>query len=446
MLQLFSVRQFRNLCDDVVLSARADQSGNLSEQVGRMSTLRAVAIYGPNDSGKTSLLAALAALQQLVLGEAEPGAFQKDIAAAGRSSSIRFEIEFTKADDDCGDEKDTKVSEDDLQYHYALTINPVANRVISESLIRGRSEGERQQKGRLIGRPVSFKRTGTKVICKGMSTDQRVALSELADNLRHPLLSAAAYRGRIERGAPIGDVCISAYDWFCNEFFVLADGRVCGLDFVEAEQAGALLHCIDADISGICYRKSDKTKASLSHSSLLRAACDELERASSRRGNRKLQSTFIDANGELDLIVCEGSETEILNPVFIRDGVEFKAYEESEGTRRIFALLPIIFCKGDGVFALDGFDRHLHPNLSKWLLKTIIDNTPPGQQTIFTTSELQLMSNDILRDDEVFVIDGAGTGNQCLYRLSDYPMDFDEIRADLYRDGRFGGLPSKQKG
>ncbi|MBU4338733.1 AAA family ATPase [Patescibacteria group bacterium] len=124
----------------------------------------------------------------------------------------------------------------------------------------------------------------------------------------------------------------------------------------------------------------------------------------------------------------------------------FNMGDESVGTQKFFdALGPIIDTIENGkVLLIDEFDNSLHPLLTKFIVDIFEKNNPNNAQLIVTTHDTSLIShkNDFIKDQIWFTEkDKYGSGN--LFSLSEIN---DDIRNDTefskkYLEGRFGALP-----
>lgn len=124
---------------------------------------------------------------------------------------------------------------------------------------------------------------------------------------------------------------------------------------------------------------------------------------------------------------------------------------ESSGTQRLMGLLPMLFdlvgpdgCAGEKVYVVDELDRCLHTMLSTRLISDFIASCGPEtrKQLLFTTHDLLLMDQSLMRRDEMFIAQRGTDGCSELVALSEYKdirYDKDLIRS--YLDGRFGGIP-----
>jgi uncharacterized protein len=126
--------------------------------------------------------------------------------------------------------------------------------------------------------------------------------------------------------------------------------------------------------------------------------------------------------------------------------VPFELSEESAGTQTWFALIgPALLALRSGeVLLVDEIDASLHPRLSTRLLELFQDpeTNPNGAQLIFTTHDTSLLN--FLNRDEVWLTEKGDTGATTLTALAEYGGD--KVRRSLnleraYLQGRFGAVP-----
>ena len=126
--------------------------------------------------------------------------------------------------------------------------------------------------------------------------------------------------------------------------------------------------------------------------------------------------------------------------------VPFDLAEESAGTRTWFQLIgPALDALRSGrIMLFDEIDASLHPKLSARLLELFQDpaTNPLGAQLIFTTHDTSLLN--YLNRDEVWLTEKSGNGATTLTALAEYGGD--KVRRSLnlekaYLQGRFGAVP-----
>jgi hypothetical protein len=128
------------------------------------------------------------------------------------------------------------------------------------------------------------------------------------------------------------------------------------------------------------------------------------------------------------------------------DDVLFDLKEESDGTRRIMDLIPLIsdFVSGNSVFVIDELERSLHPKLVKDFLDFILNQCrTTNSQIIVSSHEVTLLDQELLRKDEIWFARKDRTGATLLHSLGDYnnKIRFDKKLIDDYLLGRFKGVP-----
>lgn len=124
----------------------------------------------------------------------------------------------------------------------------------------------------------------------------------------------------------------------------------------------------------------------------------------------------------------------------------FDLAEESAGTQTWFALIgpTLSALRGGQVLLFDEIDASLHPLLSARLLELFQDpaTNPKGAQLIFTTHDTSLLNH--LNRDEVWLTEKGASGATTLTALAEYGGD--KVRRSLnlekaYLQGRFGAVP-----
>ena len=125
--------------------------------------------------------------------------------------------------------------------------------------------------------------------------------------------------------------------------------------------------------------------------------------------------------------------------------------DESQGTANLFLLAPILMhalSTGETV-VIDEIERSLHPLLVKHVISYFNDpdRNPNHAQLIFNTHNLELMSLDIFRRDQIYFVDKSGkTGASELYSLDEFSVRAEENIKKGYLLGRFGAIPSILEG
>lgn len=130
--------------------------------------------------------------------------------------------------------------------------------------------------------------------------------------------------------------------------------------------------------------------------------------------------------------------------------VTFSLQMESSGTRRLLDLMPMLFDlfggnpASDKVYVVDELDRCFHSMLTSRLVELFLDSTNrvSRRQLLFTTHDLLLMDQRLLRRDEMFIAERDEMGRSELIRMNEFEgLRYDKDLLRSYLDGRFGGVP-----
>lgn len=120
---------------------------------------------------------------------------------------------------------------------------------------------------------------------------------------------------------------------------------------------------------------------------------------------------------------------------------------ESHGTSRLFSMAPMLYAKlrSGGVLLIDELHSGLHPLLLRALVKIFQcpERNPHSAQLIFTTHDISVLDNSLLRRDQIHIVEKNKNGASEIYSLSDYD-DKPRKNAPLvkhYLSGYFGGVP-----
>jgi AAA15 family ATPase/GTPase len=126
------------------------------------------------------------------------------------------------------------------------------------------------------------------------------------------------------------------------------------------------------------------------------------------------------------------------------DYVLFDIKDESDGTRRIMDFIPLIvdYLKGGNVFVVDEIERSLHPNLVRDIFDFILENCNNiNSQLIATSHEATLLTQKLIRKDEVWFTVKTKKGITKLHSLEEYSVRFDKDIMKDYLLGRYKGVP-----
>jgi len=119
--------------------------------------------------------------------------------------------------------------------------------------------------------------------------------------------------------------------------------------------------------------------------------------------------------------------------------------DESLGTQYLLTLLPLIVetLQTGGVLVLDEITTSLHTILAKHLVGLFTSKTVnvKGAQLLFTPHDTHLLNQEILRRDEIWLVEKAQDGSTTINPLSDIKTKNTDNLEKGYLQGRFGGIP-----
>lgn len=408
MLLEFRVRNYRSIRDEQALTLIASSSKELAQThlmpTGLKSAPYAVptaVIYGPNASGKSSLLRALDYMRAVVAESAtsiQPGQtfnvqpFKLD--SVSLQEPTEFEVTFL-------------LSGVRHQYAFAMT----TQRIVSESLQVYRSSKPTQLFSRqhVDGDTYDFE------FSSYLSGPRKLWQESTRPNAL--FLSMAAQLNSEQLG-PV-------FNWIVRNITFLPAGAAVLPDFTTAMLA------------------TENGRASIRE--FLSAADISIAdvQAVTHKG---MQAKFVMGAGGMQ---STQEEREFLMPVFEHStpngSAKFELHDESEGTQRLYGLIaPVLDCLRDGrVLVVDELDSSLHTLLVRRLIAMFQtpELNPNGAQLIFSTHDTSLLDHALFRRDQIWFTDKDADQATRLYPLTDFSPRKKEAWELGYLAGRYGAVP-----
>lgn len=449
MLLQLAVENYLSFRERTVLSMLADAGvshlpGQIQQGPGGRDVLRVAAVYGANGSGKSNLVQALLLIQSLVVVGTRGDAplpivpFKLDPGLSGAPS--HFEIELYTAGN-----------------HYSYGFEATASKVESEWLYEVGEGGaetvlyerENAEGGRAltIGDALSVdprRRQFLEFVAEGTRPNQLFLaeagernVQELA-HLRRELQSFTI----VLPGTPYMQLLarIQGDDAFRDLLGSVLREAGTGIDSLEVRTSPLDLDRLPDEVASMVKL----TTAPPTSSTAAAAAEGTLQSLASSGAELR-----VDAQGRPQIAriyavhrLAEGAQ------------VEFPLLWESDGTRRLLHLAPILHPPSEDkpapFFAVDELERSLHPLLTRMLLQLFFARAAPGScaQLVFTTHDTNLLDHRLLSRDSVWLMEKDPRGGSVLYPLSDLdPSQVDEVERQgrglerAYLQGRFGAIP-----
>ncbi|NLY65623.1 MAG: ATP-binding protein [Alcaligenaceae bacterium] len=416
MLIEFSVTNYRSILQRQTLSMVASTYFNELKSLNTIpapnsntpSLLRSAVLYGPNASGKSTLINALKFVENQVLFSQKESQAGDEIDVApfkltteSRNAESEFEITFI---------------EQGVRYEYGFCCN--RKRFTEEWLFaypRGRAQ-------KWFHRVFDHK-TGKDVYKFNTSFHGGRQRQLWASQTRpNALFFSTAVQLNNEQLKP-------AFDWFKSRLRVLSSAQGLSpsytLQLCETESSRQeiinFMNSADLSIADIQIKKIAITEEFLPEDMPVPLRETFLENLA---GKKLLKPRFFHKD------------------VNTQENIEFEEEEESDGTRALFAFagpwLDVI--KHERVLVIDELDTSLHPLLVHYLVK-LLHQANSKAQLVFTTHDTTLLSQKLLRRDQVWFTEKNKKSATELYPLSDFsPRDNEAIERG-YLNGRYGGIP-----
>lgn len=417
MLIQFSVENYRSILGRQTLNMAASNYFKEQEQLNTFEAgaielvprlLRSNVIYGPNASGKSTLVNALDFMRDRVINSAKESQANEEIevtpfklTAASRGGDSEFEVAFI---------------EEGIRYQYGFRCN---RQRFTEEWLFAYPEGRTQKWFQRVYDPATGKddyRFSTAFLGGRRRQDWK------ADTRPNALFLSKALQNNNEQLKPV-------LNWFQQRLRIIKAHQILAPNFTmtrcrdEAAKRSVLEFMNSADLSIADIRiKAQIFSPEILPKDMPPALRDEISQQMA--GKEMVKATFLH----------EDVET--------HEPIEFDQEEESDGTRALFAFsgpwLDVI--EEERVLVVDELDTSLHPLIVHYLVK-LLHHQDRKAQLIFTTHDTTILSQKILRRDQIWFMEKDDKNATQLYPLSDYsPRDNEAIERG-YLNGRYGGIP-----
>ena len=410
MLIDFSVTNFRSFYTTKTLSLTAQSINELKENVitsQKRKTLKSVAIYGANSSGKSNLIQAMLTMQACLLQSVKlnPGdkLYYDPFLLTPNSSKepTRFEITFIH-------------NNTYYRYGFEYTLTDIINEWLF-------TKTSRKVQYLFIRTPQGIDYDDSR-FPDGIGMETKVNSNRL-------FLSLCAQLG--------GRIANEVMEWFQFKFNIIA-----GLNNIQyrAFSLNSLHHAtsITNDIKSFLHN--------------MKLGFNDVKTKETPNSNKETSMDFINSimsARNIQLLSIHNIYDELGLPV---DSYEFDfAARESAGTNKLFDLSGPIFVTlhNGGVFIIDELDAKMHPLISLQLIMLFHNKktNPLGAQLIFSTHDTHLLSTKIMRRDQIWFTEKDIREQSDLYCLMDFVLpDGTKPRNDSnyernYIAGRYGAIP-----
>ena len=436
MLIEYKVSNFRSIYSEqsfnmmAIKSYKEKMDTNTISYTDQISLLKSTAIYGPNASGKSTLLESLDVFRDMVLYSSTKFDINTNLPitpfAFGLNSKeepTSFEITFV---------------EDNVKYVLGLVLNE--ERILEEYLIAY----PKTQPQNLYIRMYDEENNEYKYQY-GSNLKGQKKIWEKATKKNSLFLSTA-----INLQNDNANQLLSVYNWFSKRLNSVSihgwsdklSKEYCTKENTKNQIINFLkLSGIDIEDIIVETEKLDNLFPSLS------------SKSSNNEDDKKL-TEIEDSMKQMESLLHKLVSSERLEELkkitkikFVHsNGISLSLSSQSDGTKKLFSFAShwLESLKNGKVLFIDELNDNFHPALVKLLVDMFNDNefNKNNAQLIFTTHETSILNQDVLRRDQVWFCDRMDDLSTKVYPLSDFkPRKEFENLENSYLIGRYGALP-----
>ncbi len=416
MLIQFSLKNFRSVRERQTLSLAAstspvDSGGNntfdsgLGEKAPRL--VRSAAIYGTNAAGKSTIINALAFVEELVINSAkERQANEKldltpfRLSALSRNADSEFEVTFV---------------EEGVRYQFGFCANTDQ---VTEEWLYAFPNGHQQkwyhrafdkQSENDVYKFSKFFEGGRRKSDWQQQTRKNALFLSTAILLNNKQLKPA-------------------FNWFSERLRIVRPHQLLNSytikkcqDPVVKNKILAFLNAADLFIADIKV-ETRAFAAEEIHASMPQALREEIIKTMS--GKKISEAKFLHKDIDSDELI------------------EFEETDESDGTQQLFSFAGpwLDVLENDRVLVVDEIDASLHPLIVHHLVN-LLHRENGRAQLVFTTHDASLLSKRLLRKDQIWFVEKSAAQETHLYPLTDFGVREQEAIEKGYLSGRYGAVP-----
>ncbi|MGM9847844.1 MAG: ATP/GTP-binding protein [Muribaculaceae bacterium] len=418
MLLDFTVENYRSIYGKKTLTLEADKAikefsdTNIFEH-NKYAMLKTLALYGANSSGKSNLISAMFTMSKCVLSSVKLNDndelyFDPFLLLRENNKPTMFEIIFLKGE---------------YCWRYGFRYN--LEKIVEEWLFQKTTPRSKEQ--------MLFVRNEDGIYVEEKNFREGIGCEEKTNNNRLFLSLCQQLGGKISR---------QIISWFQSEFNVMS----------------GLNNNLYRSYSKQFFHKKEKSseealkffqKLKLGFNNI---ATREEEQIIPQNISSELQALIKKENLGKKTIELQSIHNVYSGKGKIVDSINFSFEDrESSGTNKLFDLSGPIFntLYNGSVLVIDELDAKMHPLISQYIIELFNnpETNPNNAQLIFTTHDTHLLSQRILRRDQIWFTEKDSKEQTDLYCLMDIVFpDGSKPRNDAnyeknYIAGRYGAIP-----
>lgn len=444
MLIGFSVSNYKSFKDTQKFSCMASKVTRHKEHVtvsGNKRILRSGLIFGANAGGKSNFVKAVHFSKEIVVNGLDKvnlskSHFRIDNAMYREPGVFEYRIMLGQ-----------------IEYSYGLAVSYSDKIILGEWLVKIGSGGKETA---LFNRQVdengiSHAESEADYLSLSESSKMDFYLDGFSEDIseaykRKTILNDIALRGSEKKG--IFSEIKNVYEWFTNILIIFPDSKYNAINEVAADSDkkklfSDFLEFFDTGIEGIEGERQlmdfDKAFPLMSEGDAEKMKTDISNAVEEHRVGFKMGDQFFelhrDEYGNLmynKLLLNHGNLDDM-----------FEYLDESDGTKRLFDLIPVFYENRKGCLILiDEIDRSLHTNLTRKFFEVFYAlGKNRDCQLIATTHDSNLLDLDLLRQDEIWFVERQEDHSSRIFSLNKFKERFDKRIDKEYMLGRYGAIP-----
>ncbi|MBU5462757.1 AAA family ATPase [Lachnoclostridium sp. MSJ-17] len=447
MLIGFSVSNYKSFLEQQsisLLASRISRHKNHVAEIANKKVLKSSLIFGANAGGKSNFIRAVSFSRNIILfGLNGTDTSKKYFRIKQNANKIPGVFEY-------------RLIANNTEYSYGFAFSYITKEFLSEWLVKISNDTETVLYDR------SIDENGNSIISSDViDNDDESTLrlklyledfgNGISDTLKKKtILSDIAQRSSIQSGV-IKEI-IDVYKWFQDLIVIFPQSKYANL--------GSIVEDHDSKDSFSNYLLNFDTGIESIESQLMEFDLDKLlsdipkekaDQIENEIANRVTYSPVTLKINDQRFVLKQNENGEIVySKMLLNHGNAddlFEYSDESDGTQRLFDLIPIFFAlKQNRVILIDEIDRSLHTNLTRKFIELFFSvSRNNSSQLIATTHDSNLLDLDLLRQDEIWFVKREKDHSSNIYSLNLYKERFDKRIEKEYLIGRYGATPNLEK-
>ncbi len=435
MLKRFIVENFSSFQTDNSLDLTAGKTEVNPTHIvkfNKVKILKSAILYGANASGKSNLIKAIDYASKIILTSLDSvdrykKYFRLDKVSANKPTKFEFELEI-----------------DSKFFTYGFT-SILSNKEITEEWLYeiGKNNPE------MIFERIDNIVTLGKSLQKASKNKFEIYAEDMKNQSSQLFLSEIANKQLSLSDNPEAKTINDIYNWFSKKLILLYPNTQFeqkSLLITDKELSNSFIKYLNEFDTGIKNIESVEENFETSLKNIPKNIKKHIESKllDAKDNNNKI---VLESDNELYIISKEKDELKVqklglVHGLDFQDAFELK--DESDGTRRLFDLIPLISkFSQDFTIIIDEFDRSLHPMLTNKFFELFysLNIEDSKTQLIVTTHESTLLDLNLVRRDEIFFIEKDENGASKLFSLNQFKVRYDSKIEKAYLLGRYGAIP-----